>query len=158
MREFARPEIDKFSRLQIKLRFHFLCGESLGFRSIILIYISHVILFDDAVLFLWSPRYYNSLLRLSNSHSRFTWNLFVKIEKNKLSWTSTVESPLIFYGKCNLYKKLHDMKFNYHLITSILKSQNSVAQRNNYSVVQISYWFSDGLVCKKVEKLSFIFL
>ena len=54
-----------------------------------------------------------------------------------MNFDSRINSDI--YGKYNLYKKLHDTRFNYHLITSILKSQNSVAQRNNFPVVQMSY-------------------
>ena len=36
--------------------------------------------------------------------------------------------------------KLHETKFKYHLIASILKSQNSVAQMQDFSACKDIFW------------------
>lgn len=48
-----------------------------------------------------------------------------------------VECNLVWNHMCEFRPKLHDTKFEYHLITSILKVQNSVTKMQGFVFANI---------------------
>ena len=59
----------------------------------------------------------------------------------------------------NLKSQVHDAKFIYNFITSILRSQNSVAQIQDFLALGLGFcWSTSELVCRKLQKMFYIFL
>lgn len=48
----------------------------------------------------------------------------------------------IWINKHDFRPKLHDAKFNYHLITFILNWHNLITQKHDFSQYQIFFWSS----------------